>query len=187
MTGYIRFPNACRALAIAVAFVAWPVAPLRAQTGDAAALWSAASRGEAKAAQAVLDRGASVDLRNAAGETALLIAVQNDRLDVFRLLLARGANINAQARNSDTPWLLAGARGRTAMLELMLPRGPDLSLRNRFGGTALTPACHYGHVEAVRLLVSRSKIDLDQVNNLGWTCLLEAVILGDGGPRISRS
>jgi ankyrin repeat protein len=26
-----------------------------------------------------------------------------------------------------------------------------------------------------------TEIDVDHVNNLGWTCLLEAVILGDGG------
>jgi ankyrin repeat protein len=26
-------------------------------------------------------------------------------------------------------------------------------------------------------------IDIDHVNRLGWTALLEAVILGDGGPR----
>ena len=30
-------------------------------------------------------------------------------------------------------------------------------------------------------------IDKDHVNRLGWTALLEAVILGDGGPRIRRS
>lgn len=28
-----------------------------------------------------------------------------------------------------------------------------------------------------------TKIDLDHVNALGWTCLLEAVLLGDGGPK----
>ncbi|MDA0226025.1 MAG: ankyrin repeat domain-containing protein, partial [Proteobacteria bacterium] len=44
------------------------------------------------------------------------------------------------------------------------------------------PACHYGHVETVRLLLG-SKIDVNHVNDLGWTALLEAVILGDGGPR----
>ena len=26
-------------------------------------------------------------------------------------------------------------------------------------------------------------IDKDHVNNLGWTALMEAVVLGDGGPR----
>ncbi|MHA6509783.1 ankyrin repeat domain-containing protein [Tessaracoccus sp. Y1736] len=26
-------------------------------------------------------------------------------------------------------------------------------------------------------------VDIDHVNNLGWTAMLEAVVLGDGGPR----
>jgi uncharacterized protein len=51
---------------------------------------------------------------------------------------------------------------------------------NRYGGTALIPACHHGHVDTVRLLLT-TPIDVDHVNNLGWTALLEAVILGDGG------
>ena len=46
---------------------------------------------------------------------------------------------------------------------------------------ALIPAAHHGHVEAVKLLLATA-IDKDHVNNLGWTALLEAVILGDGGP-----
>jgi hypothetical protein len=36
-------------------------------------------------------------------------------------------------------------------------------------------------VETVRELL-KTRIDLDHVNRLGWTALLEAVILGDGGP-----
>ena len=34
----------------------------------------------------------------------------------------------------------------------------------------------------MRLLLTTA-IDVDQINDLGWTCLLEIVILGDGGPR----
>ena len=64
---------------------------------------------------------------------------------------------------------------------MALAAGADLRLTNRFGGTALIPACHYGHVETVRELL-RTKIDVDHVNRLGWTALLEAIILGDGGP-----
>jgi uncharacterized protein len=65
---------------------------------------------------------------------------------------------------------------------MTLAAGADLKSVNRYGGTALTPACHYGHVEAVRELI-KARVALDHVNNLGWTCLLEAVILGDGGTR----
>src|SRR5262249_23768675 len=54
--------------------------------------------------------------------------------------------------------------------------------RRRYGGNALIPACERGHVETIKLLLTTA-IDVNHVNNLGWTCLLEIVILGDGGPR----
>ena len=60
--------------------------------------------------------------------------------------------------------------------------GADLKSTYRYGGTALIPACHHGHVENVRELL-KTAINVDHVNNLGWTALLEAVILGDGGAR----
>jgi len=56
----------------------------------------------------------------------------------------------------------------------------NLKDTNRYGGTALIPAAHHGHVEAVKVLLGTA-IEKDHVNNLGWTALLEAVILGDGG------
>lgn len=173
------------ALALAASMSAAVLAQSPQQTSQVL-LARAAASGDVDLVRKALEAGVDVDARNGAGETALLIAVQRNHLPVFSLLLARGANINAQAQNKDTPWLLAGARGRTAMLAAMLdaaPRQmPDLRLHNRFGGTALTPACHYGHVASVRLLLARSKVHVDQINSLGWACLLEAVILGDGGP-----
>jgi ankyrin repeat protein len=38
-------------------------------------------------------------------------------------------------------------------------------------------------VGTVRLLLERSATDVDHINDLGWTALLEAVMLGDGGAR----
>ncbi len=146
------------------------------------ALLAAAAKGDSATVRDMIAGGASLDPKDRAGRTPLLLAVEHNKLDVARLLIAAGANINAIANNRDTPWLLAGARGRTQMLRLMADKGPDLKLRNRYGGTALVPACHYGHVEAVAFLLT-TKIKVDSINDLGWTCLLEAVILGDGGPR----
>ena len=54
-----------------------------------------------------------------------------------------------------------------------------MTIRNRFGGTSLIPASERGHVAYVRRAV-RTGIDANHVNDLGWTALLEAVILGDG-------
>jgi ankyrin repeat protein len=92
----------------------------------------------------------------------------------------RSQPCNAQDNQRDSAYLLAGARGYLGILRMTLAAGADLKSTNRYGGTALIPACHYGHVETVRELL-KTKIDIDHVNNLGWTALLEAVILGDGG------
>ena len=142
----------------------------------------AADRGDTAGIERLIASGAPIDQANASGQTPLLLAVQNHHLAVATRLIDAGANINARAANQDTPWLLAGALGRTAMLRHMLPKGPDFSIRNRFGGNALIPACERAHVDTVAFLVT-TPIDVNHVNNLGWTCLLEIVILGDGGPR----
>jgi hypothetical protein len=60
--------------------------------------------------------------------------------------------------------------------------GADLRSTNRYGGTALIPAAERGHVDTVRTLIAAG-VDVDHVNKLGWTALLEAIILSDGGTR----
>jgi ankyrin repeat protein len=151
-------------------------------TATAQSMLEAAERGDAAGIERLIAAGAPIDAANASGQTPLLLAVQNNYLTIATRLIDAGANINAQAANQDTPWLLAGALGRTAMLRHMLPKGPDFRVRNRFGGNALIPACERAHVDTVAFLVT-TPIDVNHVNNLGWTCLLEIVILGDGGPR----
>lgn len=44
----------------------------------------------------------------------------------------------------------------------------------------MIPASERGHVETVKTLIEAG-VDVDHVNNLHWTALLEAIILGDGG------
>lgn len=150
-------------------------------------LVEAAGRGELAELRALLEDRAAIDARDLRGRTALLAAVQAGHDAVALELIGRGADINAQDEIADSPFLLAGARGRTAMLRAMLtpPAGsaarPDYRRLNRYGGTALIPACHYGHVATVRLLLEASRIDVNHANRLGWTAQLEAVILGDGG------
>ena len=146
------------------------------------AMLRAAARGDVDTLRRLIAAGVSLQSANAAGETPLLLAVKHNHLSAAVLLIDAGSSINAQAANKDTPWLLAGALGRTDVLRHMIPQGPDFTLRNRFGGNALIPACERAHVDAVKVLLT-TQIDVNHVNDLGWTCLLEIVILGDGGPR----
>jgi uncharacterized protein len=145
-------------------------------------LHDAVTAGDLARVETLVKSGAAIDAKNSSGETALLLAVKHDKTAIAKSLMAAGASINVSAKNNDTPWLLAGASGRTEIIRAMIPLGPDLSIRNRYGGNALIPACERGHVETITLLLTTA-IDVNHVNNLGWTCLLEIVILGDGGPR----
>ncbi len=67
-------------------------------------------------------------------------------------------------------------------MRLSLSHGADLASTDRYDGTALIAASQHGNVEVVKLLLQKG-IAVDHVNQLGWTALLEAVILGDGSTR----
>jgi uncharacterized protein len=148
-------------------------------------LLAAAKSGDATAAALAVRAGADLETRDTRGRTPLLLAVTADQLAVARLLVYLGADPDAVDDQHDTPWLVTGVTGSVDMLEVLLPARPDLTIRNRFGGTSLIPACERGHVTYVRRAV-RTGIEINHVNNLGWTALLEAVMLGDGSKRYQQ-
>ncbi|MFU8851770.1 ankyrin repeat domain-containing protein [Micromonospora sp. SL1-18] len=143
------------------------------------ALLAAASAGDTEGVRAALAAGADRETRDTRRRTALLLAVANDHVEAARVLVDAGADPNALDDQHDTPWLVTGVTGSVAMLEVLLPSGPDLTIVNRYGGISVIPASERGHVDYVRRVV-RTGINVNHVNNLGWTALLECVILGDG-------
>ena len=50
-----------------------------------------------------------------------------------------------------------------------------------YNGTGLIRAAERGYPKIISRLLE-TDIDVDHINNLQWTALLEAIILGDGGP-----
>ena len=154
------------------------------RNADARLLESAVS-GDADGVALALRGGARIETCDANRRTPLLLAVTHDRLAAARVLVALGADPDALDDRHDTPWLVTGVTGSVPMLEILLPADPDLSIRNRYGGLSVIPASERGHVEYVRRVV-RTDIDVNLVNELGWTALLEAVILGDGSRRYQQ-
>lgn len=145
-------------------------------------LLQAAKNGELEQIQTLLKSGASANATDLSGRTALTWAAWGDHVAVARALIAAGANPDPQDEGRNNALLLTGETGSVAMLREVLKAGPDLSRTNRYGGTALIPAADRGHLAYVRELLRTTRINVNHVNNLGWTALLEAVILGDGGP-----
>lgn len=146
-------------------------------------LLAAARRGDADAVRAALAEGARTDVRDDELRSPLLLAALGDHVAAARVLVEAGADVNAQDSRHDSPWLVSGVTGSVAMMRVLLAArpGPDLALRNRFGGVSVIPAAERGHAAYVRAVLQETDIDVDHVNDLGWTALLEAVILGDGG------
>lgn len=128
-----------------------------------------------------IEGGARPDCRDEELRTPLLLAVHGDHVEAARLLVAAGADPDAQDRREESPGWRPGSPAVSRCCASCCRMGPDLRLRNRFGGIALIPASERGHAAYVRELLRVTDIDVDHVNRLGWTALLEAVILGDGG------
>ncbi|MBC1499545.1 ankyrin repeat domain-containing protein [Listeria weihenstephanensis] len=144
------------------------------------ALLKAIETKDSQQIEALLKQGAQVDTVNTRGESGLLVSTHDNNIPMAKLFLQYGANVNLQDKIEDSPFLYAGAEGRTEILKLMIPHKPDYTLTNRFGGTALIPAAEKGHLANVRLLLAETDIDVNHVNNPGWTALLEAIVLSDG-------
>jgi ankyrin repeat protein len=146
-------------------------------------LIAAAERGDTTAALSLLAAGADINAQDARGRTAAMAATHAQHADTVQALIQAGADINLRDDRSDNVLLYAGAEGLLDILRLAIAAGADTRLTNRFGGTALIPAAERGHVDVVRELLTTSDVDVNHVNRLGWTALLEAIVLSDGGPR----
>lgn len=143
-------------------------------------LIAAAERGDTAAALQLLADGAAINARDARGRTAVMAATHGNRVETVRALIRAGADINIRDNRLDNVLLYAGAEGLLDILNLAIDAGADTKLTNRFGGTALIPAAERGHVAIVETLLTRSDVDVNHINNLGWTAVLEAIILSNG-------
>ena len=133
--------------------------------------------------ETALKKGTDVETKDGNSKSLLLIATEANDLEMARLLTTHGADVNRQDSRLDSPFLLAGASGQTEFVKLFLSKGARFDVFNRYNGTALIPACERGHVEVVRILTATKGFPIDHVNRLGWTALMEAVVLGNGGKK----
>lgn len=135
---------------------------------------------DAEGLRMALEKGANVNTQDSRGRSLLLLAVVGKKMKIAKLLVEYKADVNLQDQQLDSPFLFAGANGQTELVKLFLKNGARFDVFNRYNGTALIPACERGHVETVKVLAHTEGFPINHVNRLGWTALMEAVILGDG-------
>jgi ankyrin repeat protein len=176
-------------LRLSIILMLGAVQPALAQTAPSAAeiagyegLHQAAHTGEVETIRQLIAEGADLDARDAAGRTPAHVAAFASNDAALEVLARAGADMNALEDGIYDVLTIAAVANDPEMVALALELGnrPDL-ITSVYDGTALIAAAHLGHHEVVRRLIEGGA-PLDHLNNLGWTALIEAVILGDGGP-----
>lgn len=145
-------------------------------------LITAAEAGDIAAIERALAEGAEVNAQDERGRTAAMTATYARQTEAARVLFNHGANPNLRDDMLNSPFLYAGAEGLLDILKLAHEAGGDPAIPNRYGGVAIIPAAEHGHVDVVAFLLDHTSVNVNHINNLGWTALLEAIILNDGGP-----
>ncbi len=176
------------AAALLAGLLALGIAPVRAQVPPGAAeasrysgLHVAAWSGDVAAIERA-PRGA-LDARDGHGRTPLHLATFARQRGAVAALLKAGADPSLLENDRYDAVTIAAVADDEPTLALLLKQGASAKLvTSRYDGTALIAAAHLGHDGVVRQLIAAGA-PLDHVNNLHWTALIEAIVLGDGGPR----
>jgi hypothetical protein len=100
-----------------------PPPPAAAASNPPDELWLASKSGDMSGLQAALAGNVDVNALNADGQTALILAIQNNHVDIVRALLARGANPNTPDSRGFTPLRAARARANLAILTALERNG----------------------------------------------------------------
>jgi hypothetical protein len=112
----------------------------------------------------LIDAGANVNWRDAAGQSLVMNAVEHP--DIVKLLIDAKADVNAANDYKITPLASAAERGNLESVKLLLAAGANVRHRDPTGGSALMVAVLRGYKDIVRTLidagadVARDKDDL---------------------------
>ena len=159
------------------------IAPTEAELRAYGGLHAAAARGDVADIELRIGSGENKEAVDTRHRTPLHVAVYQKHHDAARILIQLGADPNKLEIDRYDIITIAAVANDVPMLKIALAGGSNAkAVTSRYDGTALIAAAHLGHVEIVRMLIA-AHAPLDHVNNLKWTALIEAIVLGNGGER----
>ena len=178
----LRTLSLAACIAVSAVAAAAQVAPSATELAAYDGLHHAAHDGNVDEIRRLAASGADVNARDGRQRTPAHVAAFASQDDALRALAEAGADMNALDYQAYDVVTIAAVADDPELMSLAIELGNDPGLvTSPYDGTALIAAAHLGHAEVVRRLIAAGA-PLDHVNNLGWTALIEAVILGDGGP-----
>ncbi len=183
----MRYRIVAIAVFLAAAGIALPadaraqVPPSKSERAAFTGLHAAAQAGNTAEISRLIAGKADINIRDPYGRTPLMVAAFARHLAAAAALMEAGADSALLENDKYDALTIAAVDGNTDMVKLLIAKGARTDLvTSIYDGTALIAAAHLGHVGVVKALIAGGA-PLDHVNNLKWTALIEAIVLGDGG------
>jgi len=171
---------------VCVGTVQAQVAPSATDLAQYSGLHAAAHRGDVGQIRKLLVAVDAIASRDGHGRRTLHVATFARQGETVRTLHQGGARLELLENDRYDAVTIAAVADDEDTLRVLLALGASAKLTtSRWDGTALIAAAHLGHDGVVRQLIAAGA-PLDHVNNLHWTALIEAIVLGDGGTRHQR-
>ena len=108
-----------------------------------------------KMTRKLIDLGASINDQTSDGNTALHIAINEDRVDVAKTLIELGAGVNITNNIGQTALMLAASKGNTKLFEDLLSRQADINAKT------LDCAFNSSSYEIIIMILDKKKLDIE--------------------------
>jgi uncharacterized protein len=147
-------------------------------------LLDAVARGDVKEVEALLAAGVNPDGRHGYGQTSLMRAALEARVEIARHLIESGADVNLQNNYGENALIWAAypflspesdetARGKDQIVEMLIAAGADVNANDDGGNTPLLIAARNGRSYTARILLE-AHADPNHRNRSGVTPLMAA-------------
>ncbi|KAF3196275.1 hypothetical protein TWF106_005153 [Orbilia oligospora] len=142
------------------------------------ALHAACENGHEDVVRILLQRGASVNVRDEDGKTPLHLAAADGGEGITRMLIQSGADLNAIDDEGDLPLHVAAAYGSANIVPLFLRARVKIDTPGSGGRTPLMKAVMGGHKTTVRCLLDEGA-HVNHRDDMGWSAVHWAVRKGN--------
>ncbi|XP_046567998.1 serine/threonine-protein phosphatase 6 regulatory ankyrin repeat subunit A-like [Haliotis rubra] len=123
----------------------------------------------------LVKQGANQALRDKRGNNILHLACQGGHVEVVKYIISlETVDVNCRGWRKTTPVMCAGQNGHKDVVELLVNNGANLLLRNSRKNNILHTACHGGHIEVLKYVLSRNTVDINSRGNDNKTPVMVA-------------
>lgn len=123
--------------------------------------------GNLNTVEALINKGANVNVKNKHGESALALAILKGHPNIAQLLIEKGADTLFINSNNVPILTYAAYKGYLSIAQLAIDKGANVNTQDNLGGVAIISAAFKGHYSIVQLLINnRADVNIQDNNQI---------------------